>query len=217
MSIQRNYWNQESETFQKIYSRQKSKISKLLDRIFRIDMFQRFEFTIQHSEPIKNKTFLDVGCGSGLYSIEFAKRGASGVLGIDIAENMIDLCKKFALQNKVTDKCTFIKTDLLQYNSESVFDISIGIGLFDYIYDPLPVIQKMKEITKVKVIISFPKLLTWRAPIRKLRLFFRGCEVHFYTKNRIKRLMKSTGFLSYKLYKVGKLYCVVGFSDNQFK
>jgi ubiquinone/menaquinone biosynthesis C-methylase UbiE len=214
ISVQRSYWNKESNSFQKIYSKEKTKFSKLLDRIFRKDMFQRFEFTIHNSEPIENKTFLDVGCGSGLYSIEFAKRGASKVIGIDIAENMLQLCKQSAILGGVKDKCIFIKTDLLEYKPEFRFHISIGIGLFDYINDPLPVLDKMKKITNEKVIISFPRFWTWRAPIRKVRLSLKGCDVYFYTKKRIRELMKSAGFLTFKIYKVGKLFCVIGFSDK---
>jgi ubiquinone/menaquinone biosynthesis C-methylase UbiE len=211
---QRDYWNRESAAFEQIYSHRKSAFSNFLDRMFRKDMYERFAFTLRHCEPIESRSFLDVGCGSGQYSIELAKRGAGKVVGIDIAERMLDLCRQTARQEHVQDRCSFIHTDLLQYDPGSPFDVSIGIGLFDYIRDPLPVLKKMREVTKEKAILSFPRLWTWRAPVRKLRLLLRGCSVFFYTKGNIAEMMKNAGFERYRLTTVGKLFCVVGLGNK---
>lgn len=208
---QREYWDSQYEEFDTIYSHNKTKLKVLLDRIFRKDMYQRFEFTIKNSEPIEGRSFLDVGCGTGLYSIELAKKGAEHVLGLDIAENMVQISREYALRNNVQDKCDFLQSDLLEFKSSSTFDLTIGIGLFDYIEDALPVIKKMREMTKDKIILSFPRLFTWRAPVRKLRLSIKHCDVYFYTKKEILKLMKEAGFKDSYIEKVGKLYCVIGF------
>ena len=205
------YWNHESGAFQSIYSHEKSAVANFLDRVFRKDMFQRFEFTMEHSEPVAGRTFLDVGCGNGLYSIELAKRKASRVTGIDIAENMLGLCRENAGREGVSATCEFAHSDLLQFSSTSLFDVSIGIGLFDYISEPLPVLAKMRQVTQDRAIMSFPRLLTWRAPIRKARLSLRNCDVHFYSKSRVARLMKEAGFARHEIFRVGKLHCVVGY------
>lgn len=211
LDVQRDYWNREADAFERIYSHEKSKLSTYLDHVFRKDMYERFEFTMRHCEPVKDRTFLDVGCGNGLYSIELAKKGAAGVTGIDIAEVMIERCRKYAAREGVTDRCSFIKTDLLEYDAAAPFDVSYGIGLFDYISDPLPVLKKMREVTKDKVITAFPRFWTWRAPVRKARLTLRGCPVFFYTKGRIDGLMKEAGFARHEVTKVGKLHCVVSY------
>jgi len=212
---QRLYWNSEYQSFDTIYTHRKSKFWTLLDNILRKDMYQRFEFTISNSEPIKGRTFLDVGCGTGYYSVEFAKRGARYVTGLDISENMVQASQERAKNNQVEDKCDFIQTDLLEYMANSKFDVTIGIGLFDYIKEPLPVIKMMKKVTKDKIIMSFPRLFTWRAPIRKFRLTFKKCDVFFYTKEEIKDLLHKAAFKKYKIEKVGKLYCVVAFCNNK--
>ncbi len=56
---------------------------------------------------------------------------------------------------------------------------------------------------------AFPRLWTWRAPVRKVRLTLKGCDVYFYSAARIKQLMKDAGFSRHTLTRVGKLYCVV--------
>jgi 2-polyprenyl-3-methyl-5-hydroxy-6-metoxy-1,4-benzoquinol methylase len=212
---QRNYWNREADDFQKIYTHHKSGLSNLLDRIFRKDMYERFVFTIENCAPVRGRRFLDVGCGNGLYSARLAREGAAQVTGIDIAENMIALCRQSAQRESVEDRCTFMQTQLLEYTPDSSFDVAIGIGLFDYISDPLPVLKKMREVTTDKAIVSFPRFWTWRAPIRKARLTLRNCSVFFYTRRKIARLMREAGFDHHRITRVGKLHCVVAYSNEK--
>jgi 2-polyprenyl-3-methyl-5-hydroxy-6-metoxy-1,4-benzoquinol methylase len=211
LQAQRAFWNSEADAFQRIYTHRKSKFANTLDQIFRKDMYERFVFTIEHCEPIKGRTFLDVGCGNALYSLELARKGAAKVVGIDISEVMIGLCKQSSENENLTDVCTFIQTDLLDYKPESTFDVSFGIGLFDYISDPLPVLKRMREVSTDKAIMAFPRLWTWRAPIRKVRLARKGCDVFFYSKAKIEKLLRDAGFSRQEIFKVGKLYCVVAY------
>jgi len=217
IKLQRNYWNRESESFDRIYSGGKSKLSLILDKYFRQDMFERFAFTLHHSEPAAGKTFLDVGCGTGLYSVELAKKGAQRVLGIDIAENMLDRCRQLAAKEHVEQVCRFAHTDLLELEASERFNVTIGIGLFDYISDALPVLRKMREVSTDKVIVSFPRFWTWRAPVRKLRLALRGCPVYFFTRRRIAALLKEAGFARHTVKRVGKLHCVVAYPEAELK
>ena len=210
LATQQRYWNDEAAAFQKIYTGGKSAFSIWLDKVFRKDMYLRYEFTLKHCEPIAGRTFLDVGCGNGLYSIELAKRGAKHVVGIDIAENMLQLCRLNAEKEGVLGRCTFIHSDLLQYNPAEPFDVVFGIGVFDYIGDPRPVLRKMREASKDKAIASFPRFWTWRAPVRKVRLGVRGCPVYFYTRSSLRQMMKAAGFTESHIEKVVKLHCVVG-------
>ena len=212
IQAQRAFWNSEADAFQSIYTHRKSKFFNTLDQIFRKDMYERYQFTIANCEPIEGRTFLDVGCGNGLYSLELARRGARKVVGLDIAEVMIGLCTRASVDQSLDDRCTFIQTDLLEWdNSGMKFDVSFGIGLFDYIRDPLPVLRQMRELSTDKAIMAFPRLWTWRAPVRKVRLTVKGCDVFFYSAARINKLMKDAGFSRHTLTKVGKLYCVVAY------
>jgi len=211
LQAQRAFWNSEADAFQRIYTHRKSWFANTLDQIFRKDMYERFVFTIEHCEPIKGRTFLDVGCGNALYSLELARKGAAKVVGIDISEVMIGLCKKSAENENLNDRCTFIQTDLLDYKPEATFDVSFGIGLFDYISDPLPVLKRMREVSTDKAIMAFPRLWTWRAPVRKVRLARKGCDVFFYSKAKIEKLLRDAGFSRSEIVRVGKLYCVVAY------
>jgi len=209
IAAQRRYWNSQADAFQRIYTHRKSRVSNLLDRAFRQDMYERFRFTIANCEPVKGRNFLDVGCGNGLYSFELVRQGAGNVIGIDISEVMIGICQRSAKEQGVNCTCTFIQSDLLSYEPADLVDVSFGIGLFDYITEPLPVLKKMREVTKDRAIVSFPRFWTWRAPIRKVRLGLGGCKVVFYTKSRVETLMRAAGFTNVTVSKIGKLHCVV--------
>jgi cyclopropane fatty-acyl-phospholipid synthase-like methyltransferase len=209
IEVQRKFWNSQADAFERIYSHEKSKLSNLLDQLFRKDMYERFVFTMRECEPVAGRSFLDVGCGNGLYSIELAKKGARRVVGLDISPVMIGRCQQSARKEGLEEKLTFVQTDLLPYEPEDKFDVSYGIGLFDYISDPLPVLKKMREVTTDKAIMAFPRFWTWRAPVRKLRLAMQGCPVFFYTNGRIERLLNEAGFANWEVTRVGKLHCVV--------
>ena len=210
---QETYWDNQVGDFDSIYSKRKSRLGKALDRIFRWDMAARYNYTFEHSGAIENRTFLDVGCGTGRYSLEYARRGCAKVVGIDIAANMVETCRKRAESGGLSDRCEFLHTDLLKYKPGELFDVCIGIGLFDYIKNPLPVIAKMRQCVKDRAIMSFPRLWTWRAPVRKIRLGMQGCDVYFFTRKHIEALLKEAGFSRHEISQIGQLYCVTAYVE----
>lgn len=206
---QKLYWNREVDRFDAIYSHNKGLIGNVLDRLTRWDMYQRFEFTMKHSEPIKDRSFLDLGCGTGRYSLQYAKQAAQFVLGLDISENMVAECNKRAQEMGFADRTSFTVSDLMSYKIEREFDVCIGIGLFDYIKNPVPIIQKAKSCIKDKIILSFPTIWTWKAPVRKMKLGLGKCAVFFYTRHKVSSIMEQAGFKDFFVEKIGQLYCVV--------
>jgi putative methylase len=56
-------------------------------------------FTAYQWGDIENKTVVDLGCGTGIFSVGAALMGAKKVLGFDIDKNMIAAAKKYAKTN----------------------------------------------------------------------------------------------------------------------
>ncbi len=208
---QEAYWNSEVASFDSIYSHRKSRFENWLDQTFRWDMYARFDYTMAHAEPIAGRTFLDVGCGTGRYAIEFARRGAGQVVAIDVSQRMIQESERRAMNASVAERCSFVKSDLIAYRPAGQFDVCIGIGLFDYVREPLPVLSKMRSVTTDRAVLSLPRQWTWRAPVRKMRLGLRGCDVYFYSIARTTELLRQAGFTRFDLTQVGQLYCVTAF------
>lgn len=210
MLTQREYWSIEALNFDAIYSHQKSKLGSQLDKVFRWAMYKRFEYAMLKSEPIHKKTFLDAGCGTGFYSLELGRRGALRVVGIDVSPTMLTICRNRAKAEHLDAKTDFILTDIMDFNTDHLFDICIGMGLLDYIKNPLPTLIRMKKLTREKVMLSFPVLWNWRTIPRKIRLHLRGCPVYFYTERDVRRLMKDAGFRHVEIRRMGPMYFVTG-------
>ena len=59
---------------------------------------------------IKDKVVIDLGCGTGIFSIGVAIAGAKEVYGVDIDNNSIKIAKRYA--NKINKKINFINQDV---------------------------------------------------------------------------------------------------------
>lgn len=160
-------------------------------------MFRRFELTMRECEPVAGKTVLDVGCGSGRYAIALADRGAVAT-GIDFAASMLSLAQQLAKAHGVSASCHWIQADFLEWGCSDRFDISLAIGFFDYIADPLPYLAKMHQLTNEKVIFSFPKPGGWRSTQRRIRYRILRCPLYFHTQESITRCLQAAGFRSWR-------------------
>jgi len=67
-------------------------------------------FTAAQFGDVENKVILDLGCGTGIFSVGAYLLNAKKVIGIDIDENAIEKAKKFAKKNKLN--INFIKEDV---------------------------------------------------------------------------------------------------------
>src|SRR3984893_6918542 len=103
-----SYFHRRARDFDSLYD-EKNKLAYYINSYFRSGMYKRVELTIDEFEGLSDFSVLDVGCGSGRNSILFAKAGADHVLGIDFAENMLQLARDYSSQQKLADQCTFLK------------------------------------------------------------------------------------------------------------
>lgn len=99
-------------------------------------------------EEVKRKTVLDAGCGTGIFSIIFANKGAANVVGIDISPGSLEtaqnLKKKFGLQN-----LEFQKEDMLQLPfKDEAFDIIWAWGTVHHTTDPFKAISELIRVLK---------------------------------------------------------------------
>ncbi|MFW0871383.1 MAG: class I SAM-dependent methyltransferase [Patescibacteria group bacterium] len=93
----------------------------------RIEEAEKGLLRLLEAEEIQGKTFLDIGCGSGLHSLAALNLGAVSVLAIDIDEVSVTTTKKVLEQYKPNGQY-----EILQ---QSVFDLKNNINKkFDIVY-----------------------------------------------------------------------------------
>lgn len=203
------YWNRATPSFDAIYSGAKPGWARFLDRRLRRDMYQRFDWILQNSGDVQGKSVCDLGCGTGRYVIAYAQSGARRVVGIDGAPNMVKCASSLIEQAGVAARAEAREISILDYPEEEVFDITLAVGVFDYTQDARPFLRRIRVITARRFLATFPRLWTWRMPIRKVRLGLLGCPVYFYTPKQIEGLFREAGFTCKRIDRVGAIFCVV--------
>lgn len=210
------YFTRTAATFDSLYSENElNPLMRFVNRKFRHDIYERFILSLEHVRQYELRTVLDVGCGSGRYACPLGQLGVKRVVGVDLSPKMIELAIENVKNanliqiiqkpdaNKTEDKTfEFICCDFMEFQTSETFDVVLAMGFFDYIKDPLPVLQKMKALAKHSVIASFPSISLYRTPIRKIRYYFKRCPLYFYDHDRLTLLASRLGFSKNEILKI---------------
>lgn len=207
----RDHFHDDAERFDSIYEKKKGPFAAFVDNYWRGVVQKRLEENVKFLEPLAGKRILDVGCGSGRFCLAFADNGAGWVVGIDFAEGMIDIARKLADQAGHSDKIEYIcgafPDDLGPV--EVPFDAATGNGFFDYVENPVPIVAKMRELTRGRLIMSFPKAVEWRVPLRKFRFWLKGTPLFLYREPQVRKILADASVADYKIIDLGRDYLVV--------
>jgi SAM-dependent methyltransferase len=97
-----------------------------LDSLKFEEAFNSLDQLIGH-EKIKGSSFLDIGCGSGIFAIAVSLAGAGKVIGIDISRESIAA--------SISNKERFANQNIIDFFHKSIFDDGIlQLGKFDIVY-----------------------------------------------------------------------------------
>ena len=202
-----DYWNRIAPNFDAIYSGKKSTVGRVLDRWLRRDMYERFNWVMQQAASMRPATVCDVGCGSGRFVSALAQQGAQ-VTGLDFAPEMLRLSRELVERDRVASRCSFVLSDVLNWQTDQQFDMVIAIGFWDYVADPLPRLQVIRGITTRKFLSAWPRHGTYRMVLRKARLKVAGCPVYFWRLPQIETYLQQSGFRMESVQICGQLYFV---------
>ena len=119
-----HHFHLDAQRFDAIYDDKKGPFARFVDNVWRGVVRRRLDLTIEKLAPLAGMSVLDVGCGSGRFCFAFAQHGASRVLGVDFAEAMIDIARKYADELKVADRCEFRVGRFPEAIPETGFDAS---------------------------------------------------------------------------------------------
>lgn len=207
----RDHFHDDAARFDSIYSEKKSWFQRFVDDYWRGVVQKRLELNVEKLQPLAGKKILDVGCGSGRFCIAFAQNGAANVIGIDFAKAMIEIADKLASEAGVADRCEFITGGFPEAvpADAAPFDACTGNGFFDYVEHPVPIITRMRELTKGKLIMSFPKAVEWRVPVRRVRFWLKGTPLFLYTESQVRDILAQSGVTNYEVIHLDRDYLVV--------
>ena len=85
---------------------------------------QSFEKIKQENISFEEKNIVDIGCGSGVWTLHLAKL-AKNVLGVDSSNAMLEILKQDALDNKITNiKTLNMDFEAFKKSNKEKFDIA---------------------------------------------------------------------------------------------
>ena len=100
---------------------------------------RRYDLIYPHLKRAKNLKVLDIACGTGTY-LEIAKRYGANVVGCDISENMVRICKNKGLDN------VFINDYHTLPFKDGTFDLILCINAIHYSDNPDKVLGEMRRV-----------------------------------------------------------------------
>ena len=97
------------------------------------------------------KVVLDFGCGTGVDTIEIAKRGARRVIGLDIRESVLRVARQKAREAGVEDRCVFAT------RPPERADLVVSVDGFEHYADPVGALAAMEPLLgrRGRVLVAF--------------------------------------------------------------
>jgi len=99
-------------------------------------------------QEVEGKSVLDAGCGTGIFSLIFARKGASSVIGIDISERSLEMAQKWANQFELQNTL-FQQANMNQLPfPDASFDIVWAWGTIHHTADPFGSLAELTRVLK---------------------------------------------------------------------
>lgn len=124
------------------------------------DAYQKPDKVLEYLGNIEGKTIMDIGAGSGYFSVKLADRGAK-VIAADVSDDFQDIIKKRIKENNLSN----IETRKIPYDSPALAqgeaDMVLIVNTYHHIENRTDYFPKVKQGTKAGgelVIIDFFKV-----------------------------------------------------------
>ncbi|MCC5910536.1 MAG: methyltransferase domain-containing protein [Clostridiaceae bacterium] len=116
-----------------------SKLGRFVDQVETDLAFSMFR-------PEKDMKVLDIGCGTGNFSIKLAKMGCT-VVGVDLSDEMLDIAREKVKQEGLD--IVFHNMDVYDLNFEAnQFDAVFSMAAFEFIKEPAKAYKEMYRVLK---------------------------------------------------------------------
>lgn len=110
--------------------------------------FNRLAESLLDLVDVRGKTVLDVGCGTGIASLHALARGATRVVGVDLAGGMLRMARAKARARGLDETRLAFRpadADALPF-PEHAFDVVISSVMLEFAPDPLKTVTEMVRV-----------------------------------------------------------------------
>ena len=111
----------------------------------RLDWIER----LVGASGVRGKQVLDVGCGGGILAEAMARRGATQVLGIDLAEKPLKVAQLHALEAGIGNiDYREVAVEALAIEQPAAFDVVTCMEMLEHVPDPASVVRACATLVK---------------------------------------------------------------------
>jgi 2-polyprenyl-6-hydroxyphenyl methylase/3-demethylubiquinone-9 3-methyltransferase len=102
---------------------------------------------VQQIAPLEGKHVLDVGCGGGILSESMARAGAH-VVGIDLAQAVLDVADLHAIEAKIDVSYRAVSAEDLALERPAAFDVVTCMEMLEHVPDPAAALAALGRLVK---------------------------------------------------------------------
>lgn len=173
--------------------------------IYDFDYTHRPLLSILSNSDYKNKSVLDIGCGTGTTCFYFASKGAS-VLGVDVSKNAIELANINAKRLGLEHRTKFLLSSFPELSLKGKYNLIVCSEILEHIKD------HKKALIKIRKLLSSDGLVVFSVPLTTSFLYRKKLLNNFDKEVGHLRRYDPTGFI--KLIKNSK-FDVIKTKKNQ--
>ena len=152
-------------------------------KVFELELKKLFDLI----GPSQGMKMLDVGIGTGIFALEFAKRGVE-ISGIDLSEKMIEIAVKRGLNARLGsgEDIPF---------GENLFDVVLSMTSMEFSHNPDKFVSEMARVAKPAgiIIVAVLNVFSFYGVERRLKGLFKKSVfsgAHFYNFWELRRLLR---------------------------
>jgi len=139
----------------------------------------------------KSGKALDLGCGTGNYTLELKRRGFD-VIGLDVSEEMLKIARSKGLDCVKGDAYSLPFPD-------GSFDLVLSVTMFEFIHEPERVLGEIHRVLKPggEILIGTMNGKSLWFLFKRLKSLFVETAyryARFYTPRELEELLRKTGF-----------------------
>lgn len=155
-------------------------------------MGERYRLTIDFINRYVKPGMLvaDIGCGTGIFTVEMLKRGAK-VVAIDISTSSLEATRRNVEKNapEHVDAVTFMQLNVSESQIPAV-DVAVAMGVTPYVAEIEPFYRNILASTKIfYCLILDPK--HWANRVRRVFSFLNVRNVHWFECRQIDSIITS--------------------------
>jgi SAM-dependent methyltransferase len=168
----------------------------LINRLFRRRTFQVRTALVEQvlkTHGVAGKRVLDLGCGSGEVSIVAARLGAT-VTGLDVVGEMVAIAQQLARDAGVSTRTHFRVHDIVGGTIDPT-DVSMLVGVIEYYRDLEPLLAKVCDATRERVIIVDTRGPWWRRQLRFALARMKRFNLYYHPPDDVAAIVTRRGFV----------------------